>query len=132
MRLKEGKSDGPRGNWNYPTTVRFGAGRASELASREGGRFPQPAIRHRSLVAKMPMTQAAIEVLAAAGTPAKLFSDVSPIRSRPTSRKVCGLQGGRHDGLVAFGAALRSMPATDRADARQTRSVFDFEDVGDR
>ena len=38
-----------RGNWNYPTTVRFGAGRISELGrGREGRRHEQSAVRHRS------------------------------------------------------------------------------------
>ena len=68
-----------RGNWNYPTSVRFGAGRASELgeAAKAAG-MRNPLFVTDPVVAKMPMTAAAMQVLAAAGTPAKLFSDVQP------------------------------------------------------
>ena len=38
-----------RGNWNYPTTVRFGAGRVSEIGEAvKAAKMTQPAVRHRS------------------------------------------------------------------------------------
>ena len=76
-----------RGNWNYPTTVRFGAGRIAELpeALRLAG-IRKPLFVTDPMLAKMPMTAQAIDLLASAGVHAKLFSDVQPIRSKPTSR----------------------------------------------
>jgi alcohol dehydrogenase class IV len=60
-----------RGNWNYPTTVRFGAGRVSELGEAvKAARITHPLFVTDPVVAKMPMTAAAMQVLAAAGTPA--------------------------------------------------------------
>ena len=46
-----------RGNWNYPTTVRFGAGRISELAEAvKAAGMRNPLFVTDPVVAKMPMT----------------------------------------------------------------------------
>ena len=86
-----------RGNWNYPTTVRFGAGRVSEIGEAvKAAGITNPLFVTDPVVAKMPMTAAAMEMLAAAGTPAKLFAEVQPnpveFESRGRHR---GVQGGR-------------------------------------
>src|SRR5206468_11082196 len=68
-----------RGNWNYPTTVRFGAGRISELGEHvKAAGMRNPLLVTDPTVAKMPMTAKAMETLSAAGVAAKLFSDVQP------------------------------------------------------
>src|SRR2546429_376541 len=68
-----------RGNWNYPTTVRFGAGRASELGEAvKAAKISTPLSVTDPVVARMPMTAKAMETLAAAGVPANLFADVQP------------------------------------------------------
>ena len=123
-----------RGNWNYPTTVRFGAGRISELgeAAKAAG-MRNPLFVTDPVVAKMPMTAAAMQVLAAAGTPAKLFSDVQPNPVEANiAAGVAAFKGGGHDGVVAFGggSALDAGKLIALMHG-QTRSVFDFEDVGD-
>jgi len=46
-----------RGNWNYPTTVRFGAGRISELGEHvKAAGMRNPLLVTDPTVAKMPMT----------------------------------------------------------------------------
>src|SRR5262249_40240905 len=68
-----------RGNWNYPTSVRFGAGRVRELGEAvKAAGMRNPLFVTDPVVAKMPMTAAAMQVLADAGAPATLFSDVQP------------------------------------------------------
>ena len=43
-----------RGNWNYPTTVRFGAGRASELGEAvKAAKITNPLFVTDPVVAKM-------------------------------------------------------------------------------
>ncbi|MEA2876129.1 MAG: hypothetical protein QOF14_1325 [Hyphomicrobiales bacterium] len=123
-----------RGNWNYPTTVRFGAGRASELGEAvKAAKFSNPLFVTDPVVAKMPMTQAALQTLAAAGVPAKMFADVQPNPVEANvAQGVAAYKAGGHDGVVGFGggSALDAGKLIALMHG-QTRSVFDFEDVGD-
>src|SRR5947207_12127392 len=94
-----------RGNWNYPATVRFGAGRASELGEAvKAAGFMNPLFVTDPVVAKMPMTAKAMDTLAAAGVPAKLFAEVQP---NPVEANlgagIAAFRAGGHDGVVAFG-----------------------------
>src|ERR1043166_8511632 len=94
-----------RGNWNYPTTVRFGAGRISELgeAAKAVG-MRNPLFVTDPTVAKMPMAKHALDTLATSGTPVTLFSDVqpNPVEANIASG-VAAFKAGGHDGVVAFG-----------------------------
>src|SRR5437763_2712206 len=123
-----------RGNWNYPTTVRFGAGRASELGEAvKAARISNPLFVTDPTVAKMPMTVEAMDALAAAGLTAKLFSEVQPNPVEANvAAGVAAYKAGNHDGVVAFGggSALDAGKLIALMHG-QTRSVFDFEDVGD-
>src|SRR5690242_17270723 len=95
----------PRGNWNYPTTVRFGAGRVSELGEAvKAAKMSNPLFVTDPVVAKMPMTQKAMQTLSAAGVSAKLFSDVqpNPVESNHAAG-IAAYKAGGHDGVVAFG-----------------------------
>src|SRR4029079_4944174 len=68
-----------RGNWNYPTTVRFGAGRAREIGeAAKAAKITNPLFVTDPVVAKMPMTKAALDALSGAGVAAKVFADVQP------------------------------------------------------
>jgi alcohol dehydrogenase class IV len=123
-----------RGNWNYPTTVRFGAGRVAEIGEAvKAAKMQNPLFVTDAVVAKMPMTQKALDALAAAGTPAKVFSDVkpNPIESN-IAAGVAAFKAGNHDGVVAFGggSALDAGKLIALMHG-QTISVFDLEDVGD-
>ena len=123
-----------RGNWNYPTTVRFGAGRVSELgeAVRAAG-IRNPLFVTDPVLAKMPMTANAINTLAAADVPGMLFANVqpNPVESN-VAAGVAAYKAGGHDGVVAFGGGSALDAGKLIAFMHgQTRPVFDFEDVGD-
>lgn len=121
-------------NWNYPTNIRFGAGRISELAAcvREAG-MRAPLIVTDATLAAMPMLTDAARALRDAGLHTGVFSDV---RSNPIAANiaagVAAFNAGGHDGVVAFGGGsaldagkmIAFMPG-------QTRPMWDFEDIGD-
>src|SRR3954464_4202715 len=99
------KMEGPRmdlrGNWNYPTTVRFGAGRASELGEAvKAAGMKNPLFVTDPTVANMPMTRQAMDTLNAAGIAAKLFSGVqpNPIEAN-VAQGVAAFKAGGHDGV---------------------------------
>jgi alcohol dehydrogenase class IV len=124
-----------RSNWNYPTAVRFGAGRIAELAEAiKSAGFAKPLVVTDPNLAAMPMIPRAMDALAAARLPAKLFSD---IRANPVEANLdaglAAFRAGGHDGVVAFGGGS----ALDAGKliafmAGQERPVWDFEDVGER
>jgi alcohol dehydrogenase class IV len=124
----------PRANWNYPTALRFGAGRIAELADacRVAG-MSRPLLVTDPFLAKQPMTAQALAILNDAGLEAAMFSDIRP---NPVEANVANglkaLRDGGHDGVVAFGGGS----ALDAGKviafmAGQTRPMWDFEDVGD-
>ncbi|MEX1181193.1 MAG: iron-containing alcohol dehydrogenase [Cucumibacter sp.] len=121
-------------NWNYPTSVRFGAGRIKELpeALKVAG-ISRPLFVTDAGLATLPVTQATLDLLAAAGVPVKLFSDVKP---NPVAANVeAGLsifRSGDHDGVIAFGGGSGLDTGKVIAFmAGQTRPMWDFEDIGD-
>ena len=119
-----------RANWNYPTSVRFGAGRIAELADavRTAG-MSNPLFVTDPNLAKLAMTQQAAALLS--GT--TIFSDIksNPIEANVTAG-VSALKRGGHDGVVAFGGgSALDVGKLIAFLAGQTRPVWDFEDVGD-
>jgi alcohol dehydrogenase class IV len=122
----------PPANWNYPTSVRFGAGRIAELpeAVRAAG-ITRPLFVTDPKLATLVMTTDALASLEAAGLTATLFSDVRPNPIESNVHAGVGAFAG-HDGVVAFGGGS----ALDAGKliafmAGQSRPVFDFEDIGD-
>jgi alcohol dehydrogenase len=118
-----------RGNWNYPTTVRFGAGRISELADVvKAVGMRNPLLVTDPTLAKMPMTQNAVSQISA-----KVFSEIKP---NPVEANVvagvAAFKSGAHDGVIAFGGgSALDVGKLIAFMARQTRPLWDFEDVGD-
>jgi alcohol dehydrogenase class IV len=123
-----------RGNWNYPTQIRFGVGRIAELADacRSLG-FKRPLLITDPGLAALPMVREAVAANEAAGLPTGLFSD---IKGNPVSRNVedglAAYRAGRHDGVIAFGGGSALDAAkTVALMVGQKRPMWDFEDVGD-
>jgi alcohol dehydrogenase class IV len=122
------------GTWNYPTRIRFGAGRIDELpdAVREAGISRPLLVTDRGLAANR-MIAAAVRDLARAGFEAAVFSDVAgdPTGSDVTAG-VAVLKAHAADGVIAFGggSALDAGKAIAFL-AFQTRPLWDFEDISD-
>jgi hypothetical protein len=123
-----------RGNWNYPTAVRFGVGRVAELptACRELG-MKKPLLVTDPVLAGLPVVAEAVAINDKAGLRTGIFADVKP---NPVGKNVeagvAAYKSGGHDGVIAFGGGS----ALDAAKAiammvGQTRPLWDFEDVGD-
>jgi alcohol dehydrogenase class IV len=124
----------PTANWSYPTAVRFGAGRISELpeAVRAAG-MSRPLLVTDEALAALPITQSALDLLDGAGLKAGLFSEV---KSNPTDANlevgVKAFRAGGHDGVVAFGGGSGlDLGKCVAFMMGQTRPVWDFEDIGD-
>ncbi len=118
-----------RGNWNYPTSVRFGAGRIAELPDvAKAAGISNPLFVTDPGLAKLPMTQAA-----AASIGGGVFSAIKPNPVEANiAAGVAAYKSGRHDGVVAFGGGsaldVGKLIAFMQA---QTRPIGDFEDIGD-
>ena len=119
------------GNWNYPTTIRFGAGLAKSLPeqSKQLG-ISKPLLVTDAGLAKVPFVADILETLP---TGSALFSDVKP---NPTGQNVeagvaCYHDGG-HDGIIALGggSGLDAGKAIGLM-VGQSRPIWDFEDIGD-
>src|SRR5215470_13526928 len=123
-----------RGNWSYPTSIRFGVGRIAELpdACKQLG-FKHPLLVTDPGLAKLPMIQDALARNKEAGLATGLFAD---IKGNPIAKNVeDGLKvfrDGGYDGIIAFGggSALDAAKAIALM-AGQKRPMWDFEDVGD-
>ena len=121
-------------NWSYPTAIRFGAGRISELAQAcaQVGISRPLLVTDRGL-AGLPITVRALDCLDAAGVEHALFAEVDPNPNEVNlATGIEAYKAGGHDGVIAFGGGsgldLGKMVAFM---AGQTRPVWDFEDIGD-
>jgi alcohol dehydrogenase class IV len=123
-----------KGNWNYPTTVKFGAGRIGDLADHVAAvGMKRPLLVTDAFLARQPMVKDAVKRLAKAGIETAVFSDVKP---NPVAANVeagvAVLRAGKHDGVIAFGGGSPLDAGKVIAFmAGQKRPMWDFEDVGD-
>ncbi len=124
----------PTGNWSYPTSIRFGAGRIGEIADAcKAAGIRKPLLVTDRGLADLPITRATLDLLAAAGLGDGLFSDVDP---NPNEHNLAaGIEAynsGGHDGVIAFGGGSGlDLGKVVAFMCGQTRPVWDFEDIGD-
>ncbi|MBT3305727.1 MAG: iron-containing alcohol dehydrogenase [Alphaproteobacteria bacterium] len=122
------------GNWNYPTTIRFGVGRIKELSKccKNLG-MSRPLLVTDPGLSDRDMVLDAIASATTDGLPTGLFSDIKP---NPVGQNISdGLRvfhEGGHDGVIAFGGgSAMDAGKTIAFMAGQKRPIWDFEDVGD-
>lgn len=124
----------PNRNFNFPTALKYGAGRIKELAeiSKAAG-IKRPLFVTDPGLAGMPMVAAIVADLKAAGLAVQVFSEVRP---NPIEANILAgvkaYKAGMHDGVIAFGGGsgldIGKMIALMHG---QSISVFDLEDVDD-
>lgn len=121
-------------NWNYPNSIRAGAGRIGELPSvcQQLG-IKAPLLVTDPGLSSLPMVQNAVAACGEAGLRCRVFSE---IQANPTGQNVedgvAAYRAGNHDGVIALGGGS----GLDAAKAvalmvGQQRSLWDFEDIGD-
>ncbi|HEV7416540.1 MAG TPA: iron-containing alcohol dehydrogenase [Tianweitania sediminis] len=120
--------------WNYPTTVRFGAGRISELPEALlAAEIAKPLFVTDPGLARLPVVADALAILDRGGVAYEVFSDVkpNPVESNLTTG-IDAYRSGGHDGVIAFGGgSALDLGKLIAFQAHQTRPIWDFEDVGD-
>ena len=121
-------------NWNYPTAVRTGPGRISELADVcLEHNIRAPLLVTDPGLAELPMVKDVVKVCEQAGLAIGLFSD---IKGNPTGSNIddgiAVYRAGKHDGVIAFGggSGIDAGKAIAVA-ANQTCTMWDLEDIGD-
>lgn len=122
------------GNWNYPNSIKAGAGSINQLADccKQLG-IKAPLLITDPGLAALPMVTDAQQQCNSAGLNCGVFSN---IKGNPTGQNVmdgvAAYKAGNHDGVIAFGGGS----GLDAAKAvalmvGQELPLWDFEDVGD-
>ena len=122
------------GNWNYPTSIRFGLGRIKELSEvcSELG-VSNPLLVTDKGLSDLPITLQTQEIMKYAGLGQAKFCEVD---ENPNEKNLeAGVKQyntGNHDGVIAFGGGsgldLGKMIAFM---VGQSRPIWDFEDIDD-
>src|ERR1700675_3542500 len=122
------------GNWNYPTSVRFGPGRIRELADAcQASGIERPLLVTDPGLSALPMIANAAELCRSAGLGIETFDRV---QANPIARNVedglAAYRAGGHDGVIAFGGgSALDVGKVIAFMAGQKRPMWDFEDIGD-
>jgi hypothetical protein len=123
-----------RANWNFPSSIRAGAGRICELADCcHALEMTAPLLVTDPGLAAMPMVKEAMAACRVANLDCQLFSE---IKSNPCGANISdGVEAyrtGGCDGVIAFGggSALDAGKAVALM-VGQDRPLWDFEDMGD-
>ncbi|QDZ03087.1 iron-containing alcohol dehydrogenase [Nitratireductor mangrovi] len=124
----------PTANWSIPTAVRFGCGRIAELPDALAiAGIGKPLFVTDPGLAKLPVVADTLAILDKAGIAHGVFAEVkpNPVESNLASGVDMFRKGG-HDGVIAFGGgSALDLGKLIAFQARQTRPVWDFEDIGD-
>jgi alcohol dehydrogenase len=124
----------PNRNINFPTAIKFGAGRIKELADHcKANGITRPLFVTDPGLASMPMVKAIVDDVRKAGLAIEVFADVRP---NPVEANIIegvkAYKAGMHNGVIAFGGGsgldIGKMIALMHG---QSISVFDLEDVDD-
>ncbi|SFR60762.1 4-hydroxybutyrate dehydrogenase [Yoonia tamlensis] len=121
-------------NWSYPTAIRFGAGRISEIAAAcAAAGIKNPLLVTDKGLAGLPITIATLDLLEAAGLGRAIFADVDPNPNEKNAEAgVAAYRAGGHDGVIAFGGGSGlDLGKVVAFHAGQSRPLWDFEDIGD-
>jgi len=96
-------------NWSYPTAIRFGAGRISEIADACAvAGIKKPLLITDRGLADMEITTKTLDFLAAAGLDRALFADVDPNPNEKNAAEgVKAFNEGGHDGVHLSSQTLR-------------------------
>ena len=123
-----------KANWNYPTSIRVGEQRLSELgACCADLNIQNPLLITDPGLADLPILEQALAACTSGGLNCSVFSEIQP---NPTGTNVeqgvSVFKDGGHDGVIAFGggSALDAGKAIALM-ARQKISIWDLEDIGD-
>ena len=126
----------PSRNWSYPTPIKFGVGRISELADHAKSiGLKKPLLVTDKALASLPITADALDVLDKASLGRAVFSDVDPNPNEANmAAGIAVYLAGGHDGVICFGGGsaldLGKMIAL-MAHQRKDLSVWDLEDIDD-
>ena len=124
----------PNRNFSFPTAIKYGAGRITELADLcKANGIQRPLFVTDPGLAAMPMVTDIVADVQKAGLAIAVFSEVRP---NPIEANIIegvkAYTAGNHDGVIAFGGGsgldIGKMIALMHG---QSISVFDLEDVGD-
>lgn len=126
----------PNRNWSYPTAIKFGVGRISELADHcKAAGVKKPLLVTDKALASLPITADAVAILKAAGLGTAVFSEVDPNPNEANMADgIKAYLAGGHDGVICFGGGsaldLGKMIAL-MAHQKKELSVWDLEDIDD-
>ncbi len=123
------------GNWNYPTPIRFGAGRISEIADAcAAAGIKKPLLVSDKGLANLDITTKTLDLLDQGGLGRAMFSDVDPNPNELNAEAgIKQYREGGHDGVIAFGGgSALDLGQSDclYGGGKRVRSG-DFEDIGD-
>ena len=122
------------GNWSYPTSIRFGAGRINEIADAcNAAGMSKPLLVTDRGLANLPITQDTLALLDEAGLGRAMYSEVDPNpNEKNLEQGLKAFNDGGHDGVIAFGGGSGlDLGKVIAFMCGQTRPVWDYEDVGD-
>ncbi len=122
------------GNWSYPTSIRFGAGRISEITDAcEAANIKKPLLVTDRGLAALDITGRTLDLLDAGGLGRGIFSDVDPNPNEHNAAAgVAVYREGGYDGVIAFGGGSGlDLGKVIAFMAGQTKPLWDFEDIDD-